>query len=271
MSAPDPRRQLQGRQSRVAGEFFERYILSACEWYRSRGEADIDKAHEPMKPLRAPNNKGQFLACFTKAAQPDFDGTLAGGRSIKFEAKHTDADRIERSRLTPEQIKKLESHHQLGAIAFVLVSFSLQEFARIPWPTWRDMAKIYGRKYITREEAREFAVPCVAGTIKLLHGLHPDVVTIKANALRSEDLAQPRELVATPGAVTIADEDEAQRPIAVYEKNGRKAVVAGDGNASPLLYSTSFYEDGELEDVRYYQSSAGARRAARDFMKGATP
>lgn len=204
MSAPDPRRQLQGRQARVAGEFFERYILSACEWYRSRGVADIDKAHEPMKPLRAPNNKGQFLACFTKAAQPDFDGTLAGGRSIKFEAKHTDDARIERSRLTPEQMEKLESHHRLGAVAFVLVSFSLQEFARIPWPTWRDMAKIYGRKYITREEAREFAVPCVAGTIKLLHNLPPDVLVIRPGKADAENFAS--RLDGKSAGTIIADE-----------------------------------------------------------------
>lgn len=266
-NAPDPRKRLRGAQSRVAGECFERYILAACEWYRSRGEADIDKAHEPMKPLRAPNARGQFLACYTKPAQPDFDGTLAGGRSIKFEAKHTDDARIERSRLTPQQMEKLESHHRLGAIAFVLVSFSLQEFARIPWPVWRDMAKIYGRKYITREEAREYAVPCIAGTIKLLDKLPPDVITVKAGAA---DVDKIRRAVAdSPGVITTGEAEEpAERPIAVYEGNGRKAVVAGDGNPSPLLYSTAFYEDGELEDVRYYQSSAGARRAARTFIKG---
>ena len=267
MSTPDPRRRLRGAQSRVAGEYFERYILAACEWYRSRGEADIDKAHEPMKPLRAPNERGQFLACYTKPAQPDFDGTLAGGRSIKFEAKHTDDDRIERSRLTDRQMEKLESHHRLGAIAFVLVSFSLQEFARIPWPVWRDMAKLYGRKYITREEAREYAVPCVAGTIKLLDKLPPDVITVKTGAADVDKLRQA--MAGSPGILTAGEaETSAERPIAVYEGNGRKAVVAGDGNPTPLLYSTSFYKDGELEDVRYYQSSAGARRAARTFIKG---
>ncbi len=269
MSAPDPRKRLRGAQSRVAGECFELYILAACEWYRSRGEADIDKAHEPMKPLRAPNDRGQFLACYTKPAQPDFDGTLAGGRSIKFEAKHTDDSRIERSRLTDRQMEKLESHHRLGAIAFVLVSFSLQEFARIPWPVWRDMAKIYGRKYITREEAREYAVPCVAGTIKLLDKLPTEILVVKADAAAAEELKRAME-AAGPGTITTLEEAEAPavRPIAVYEGNGRKAVVAGDGNPSPLLYSTTFYKGGKLEDVRYYQSSAGARRAARTFIKG---
>lgn len=256
MSAPDPRKRLRGARSRVAGECFERYILAACEWYRSRGEADIDKAHEPMKPLRAPNERGQFLACYTKPAQPDFDGTLAGGRSIKFEAKHTDDARIERSRLTDRQMEKLESHHRLGALAFVLVSFSLQEFARIPWPVWRDMAKIYGRKYITREEAREYSVPCVAGTIKLLadaphKGMRTSIVI-------ADELDQAPE----------GTEAEEERPIAIYEGNGRRAVVKGDGNPTQLLYSTTFHEEGEPDDVRWYQNSAGARRAARNFVKG---
>ena len=35
------------------------------------------------------------------------------------------------------------------------VSFSLQQFARIPWPAWRDMAAIYGRKYVTKAEAQK--------------------------------------------------------------------------------------------------------------------
>lgn len=171
MSAPDPRRQLQGQRARVAGEHFEGYITAACNWYLDRGVAKIEKTPEPMKPLRAPNAKGQFLACFTKQGQPDYKGTIAGGRAIVFEAKHTDADRIEYKRLTEEQRTDLEDHHKLGAIAFVLVSFGLQTFARIPWPAWRDMAETYGRKYITREEAARYSVPAVAGTIKLLEDI----------------------------------------------------------------------------------------------------
>lgn len=162
------RASINGKRSRVAGEAFERYIQAACDWYRENGAADIEKTPEPMKPLRPPNSKGQFLACFTKQAQPDFSGTLNGGRAIKFEAKHTDDDRIQRSRLSDEQMGELERHHRMGAVAFILVSFSLQQFTRIPWPVWRDMADAYGRKYITREEAKKYAVPCVAGTIKLL-------------------------------------------------------------------------------------------------------
>ncbi len=146
-------------------------ISASCEYYRDRGLAKIEKTPEPMKPLGAKNRKGQFLACYTKQAQPDYGGTLKGGQSIYFEAKHTDDDRIEQRRLTQEQQDDLEAHHKLGAVAFVLVSFSLCDFYRVPWPVWRDMAETYGRKYVKQVELAPYEVPATAGYIKFLHGI----------------------------------------------------------------------------------------------------
>lgn len=100
-----------------------------------------------------------------------YGGTLKGGRSIYFEAKHTDDERIEQRRLTQEQQDDLEAHHKLGAIAFVLVSVSLTDFYRVPWSVWRDMAEIYGRKYMTHAELSRYEVPATAGFIKFLHGI----------------------------------------------------------------------------------------------------
>ena len=90
--------QIRGKQARVAGGYFENIISASCDYYLSRGLAKIEKTPEPMKPLGAKNRKGQFLACYTKQAQPDYGGTLKGGRSIYFEAKHTDDERIEQRR-----------------------------------------------------------------------------------------------------------------------------------------------------------------------------
>ena len=105
--------------------------------------------------------------------------SLKGGRSIYFEAKHTDDDRIEQRRLTQEQQDDLEAHHKLGAVTFVLVSFSLCDFYRVPWPVWRDMAETYGRKYVKQVELAPYEVPATAGYIKFLHDLPPDVVELK--------------------------------------------------------------------------------------------
>lgn len=160
-----------GTHNRFAGEYFEKLIEASLMLYKGRGMAEIEKTPEPMKPLGKPNHKGQFLACYTKSAQPDFKGTLEGGYSVVFEAKHTDGDRIEYSRLTKEQIERMESHYKLGAFCFVMVSFNLEHFCRIPWAVWRDMKALYGRKYITFEECGRYKVPNRSGMIMLFDGI----------------------------------------------------------------------------------------------------
>ncbi len=166
------RAQVSGKRARISGMQFELMISTSCDYYRERGLAKIEKTPEPMKPLGAKNQKGQFVACYTKQAQPDYGGTLRGGRSVYFEAKHTDSDRIEQRRVTDEQTKDLEDHYKLGAVTFVLVSFSLCDFYRVPWRVWRDMADNYGRKYIKQVELEPYEVPAAAGYIKLLDGIN---------------------------------------------------------------------------------------------------
>lgn len=163
-----------GLRSKRAGEYFENMITSSLNWYRDKGKAYIEKTPEPMKPIRPPNRQGQFLACYTKAGQPDFKGTLAGGRSVVFEAKHTDSDRIEYSRLTAEQIDSLQRHHELGAATFIMVSLRLEDFYRIPWEVWRDMKAIYGHKHMKEAELEPYRVQYIAGVLKLLEGYELD-------------------------------------------------------------------------------------------------
>lgn len=73
-----------GLQSKRAGEHFENMITASLNWYCDKGVAFVEKTPEPMKPLRKPDRQGRFLACYTKAGQPDFKGTLTGrpGRGI---------------------------------------------------------------------------------------------------------------------------------------------------------------------------------------------
>lgn len=167
-------RSQKGLQSRRSGEQFEDMISASLIWYEDKGVACIEKTPEPMKPLQKPNSRGQFLACFLKAAQPDYKGTLAGGRSVVFEAKHTDNDRIKYDRLTDEQVDRLKLHHKLGAVAFVLVSFGLRDFYRVPWEVWRDMKEIFGRKYIKQAELEPYRMQYIAGVLKLLEGIEPE-------------------------------------------------------------------------------------------------
>ena len=164
-------RSIRGLQSKRAGEHFENMIEASLKWYEAKGAATITKTPEPMRPLRPPNSKGQFLACYVKAAQPDFQGTMRGGRSVVFEAKHTEGDKIEYSRLTDEQIEKLSTHHALGAAAFVAVGLGFEDFYRVPWEVWRDMKDIYGRKHMKRDDLEPYRVQYIAGVLKLLEGI----------------------------------------------------------------------------------------------------
>lgn len=157
-----------GRRSRAAGEMWENMIEAACQHYRLKGVAEITKTPEPMKPLGRPNSRGQFTACYTKQAQPDYKGTLAGGRAIVFEAKHTDSDRLQQSVVSEEQEKQLDRHMALGAECFVLVSFGFQQFFKVPWEVFKNMKQNYGRKYITAEDVQTYKVRYIGGVLQFL-------------------------------------------------------------------------------------------------------
>lgn len=158
---------MQGKRSKVAGEYWETLIENACTFYRERGLAEITKTPEPMRPIGKLNNR-VFKAVFTKQAQPDYKGTLKGGQAVVFEAKYTDKDRLLQSCITGEQEKQLNSHLELGAECFVLVSFGLQCYFKIPWEVFRNMKAFYGRKYITPADVQEYAIKFTGGVLRFL-------------------------------------------------------------------------------------------------------
>lgn len=168
---PDPRRQIRGAQSRAAGAAFEGLVKASCTMYRNRGAAYIEKTPEPMKILGVLDRlRGIFRCCHEKPAQPDFKGTIAGGRSICFEAKHTDAGRIEQDCVTEQQRGALDMHESLGACCFVLVSLGMQDFFRVPWAEWQQMKDLFGHKYMSAAELEPRRVPVVGGMILFLSG-----------------------------------------------------------------------------------------------------
>lgn len=97
----------QNKVNNAQGHFFEQAIKAACALYASRGRATVDKTPEPFRVLEK-SRDGIFKGRFTARAQPDFQGTLAGGRSIVFEAKYTTTDRLKWDVLTQEQRDALE-------------------------------------------------------------------------------------------------------------------------------------------------------------------
>jgi recombination protein U len=160
---------IRNKKSRSRGKEFESIIETACEYYSLRHYAEIEKTPEARQVIgRTGGRKSQMICINAKKAQPDFKGTLNGGRSVVFEAKHTDEGRILASRVTDAQAELLDKHELLGALTFILVSFGMEEFYRIPWYDWKRMKELYGRKYVTPSDLGEYRVREADGVLRFL-------------------------------------------------------------------------------------------------------
>lgn len=153
----DPAKQLQGKLAKIKGKRFEDLLDRTVAYYDERGSASIEKTPEPMHIIKS-MGQGRFLANFAKKAQPDYQGTLKGGRSVMFEAKYTDTDRVLQSRVKVSQQEYMTKHSQLGARCYVVIGFRSGEVYRIPFSVWMDMKQLYGRKYVTEADVQEYRV-----------------------------------------------------------------------------------------------------------------
>ena len=161
MTVEEFRASMQGKMNRAQGLGFEQAIDEACEYYKRIRLAYIEKTPEPMKPIGVLNrNLGHFKAVFTKAAQPDYKGTMKGGRSVVFEAKHTDTDRIKQDVVTEEQWESLDLHEAMGAWCFVLVSLGMRYY-RVPWEKWKTMKEDCGHKYMNAADLASYELPAL--------------------------------------------------------------------------------------------------------------
>ena len=156
-TAAEAARRYQNAVNNAQGHFFEDAIKAGCAVYAARGRAEVEKTPEPFRVISKSEKGGIFKGRFTAHAQPDFQGTLAGGRSIVFEAKHTTTDRLKRDVLTDEQQAALERHARMGALAAVCAGIG-NDFFFVPWEVWRDMKERFGRKYVTAADLKPFRV-----------------------------------------------------------------------------------------------------------------
>jgi len=154
---PKPENQILGRRSRAKGQAFEELLDRTFAYYSEKGFAQIDKTPEPMRPIRS-MGQGRFLACYTKAAQPDYKGTIKGGRTVMFEAKYTDSDRITQDRVSEMQTAYMNRASELGARCYVIVGFHTNTVYRVPWSAWADMKRLFGHKYVTEEQLKKYQV-----------------------------------------------------------------------------------------------------------------
>lgn len=159
-----------GRRNKAAGKFFETIISNSCVWYSENGLAKIEKQQEPLRVLRSLGD-GKFLCCFEGKSGVDYKGTLVGGRAVVFEAKHTDTHVFQRDRVQEWQLDYLIEHNNLGAEAFILLSYGLQGFYRIPVSDWYFMKNRFGKVSITEKDVQQYKVNFNGFTIKFLEGI----------------------------------------------------------------------------------------------------
>lgn len=144
-------------QSNGFGKNFEKFVAMGCDYYKREGLADISKIDEPFRVIKL-KNAGRFEGQFIRNANPDFEGTVRGGRSICFECKYTSKDRIQQSVITEKQEEVLDSKYRLGGIAGVCCGIGNRYFF-VPWEVWTNMRLYFGKKSATVEDLKEYEVP----------------------------------------------------------------------------------------------------------------
>ena len=150
------------RVNNTQGRIMEDMIAGAARMYEQAGKLVLHKESEPFRMIRYIHRAGgRAEVQFTAKAQPDFIGCLAGGRLLAFESKYTQSDHIRQDVVTKTQAAMLEKYHQIGAAAGVCcgigTGFDLKYFM-VPWVVWKNMKKLYGHKYATADELRNYEV-----------------------------------------------------------------------------------------------------------------
>lgn len=157
---------VRNKMSNDQGDLFENLINQACLYYKNKDIAMIEKTPEPFRVMKK-LDKEQLVVRPIGKAQPDYKGTLRGGRAIVFEAKMTGKDRIQKSVITKHQGDCLDLHEEMGAVAGVCCLVG-KVAAFVPWQVWKNMKEQYGRQYMTVEELAAYQVPTF-GYIDFLH------------------------------------------------------------------------------------------------------
>ena len=171
MTVEQYRARYQGKRNRALGLQFENIVDEACEHYLTEGLAYIEKTPEPMKVIGVINRQqGQFKAVFEKAAQPDYKGTMKGGRAVAFEAKHTESDRIKQDAVTVDQENALNAHEAMGALCFVVVCLG-DKYYRVPWEKWKTMKEDCGHKYMNAEDLHPYLLGSWPDDLRFLENI----------------------------------------------------------------------------------------------------
>ncbi len=106
------------------GMGFENDISKCCDFYRSKGIADIYKRPTPIKVVRMSKTKPGMIeeAYFEAKSTTDYVG-IYKGKYIDFECKETIHDTVPYHMIREQQYDHLSFILELGGVGFFLVSF----------------------------------------------------------------------------------------------------------------------------------------------------
>lgn len=135
------------------GAAFEKRLSACWDYMAALGQAHIVKVPTPMRPVGMVE-KGRCMAVFCKSRAVDYQGVLRGGFCCCLEAKFTESEKVEAERVSASQTDELDHFTAMGAVCGVLLCFSFSVFAFVPWPVWREMKAVLGRKYITAADCK---------------------------------------------------------------------------------------------------------------------
>lgn len=168
------------RRNNASGHHFEDYISGGCRYYEGEGIAKIQKTPEPFRTIRKYRD-GTATVRFIANAEPDYIGCLKDGTTIVFEAKKTMTDKIPQNVVTPHQWNALDKYDEFGANAGVCVGIKDETFW-IEWFIWKNMKKLYGRKYLTAQDIQPFKVE-FNGSILFLNPVDNEAYMKETNRL----------------------------------------------------------------------------------------
>lgn len=113
------------------GKALEVRLAAMHQTYLVRGVARIHKAHPEAKMVN-----GRMV--YSAKGPPDFIGTIAGGRSVVFDAKESSGKTFRLGNVPPHQAKDMEACVNLGGLAFLYVHTTVAEWV-LPWESIREL------------------------------------------------------------------------------------------------------------------------------------
>ena len=99
---------------------------------------------------------------------------LKVGGSIVFEAKHTNTTNIPFGHVANHQKQSLKRHDELGAEAFILVAFKLDNIYKIPIRDWLELEKTIGKKSLNEKDLSEYKIEKNKGLIEFINDKEND-------------------------------------------------------------------------------------------------